>query len=60
MIKSFTTYYDERNRRYIATFKQGCDRKVWLCEVEELNDDEYEATDRQLFTETELRHFTEV
>lgn len=60
-IKKGMRFYDESNGRYITTDGQGCDPKVWLCVVEEVNDNgDFEIVDTQLFTEYELRHFKEV
>lgn len=60
MIKNGTTYYDEKNARYLTTDGTGNDPKCWRCIVEELTDGgEYEITGTALFMENELKHFIE-
>lgn len=60
MIKSGTTFYDEKNGRYLTPTGVGVNPKVWLCEVQEIEDDELVTVDMQLFTEGELKKFKEV
>lgn len=51
-------FYDEFNARYL-TIDAVHRPHIYMCIVEELNEDgdDYEVTDRQLFTEGELKHF---
>lgn len=62
MITLGMRFFDESNGRYITPDGVGRDPHVFSCIVEEFTEagDDVEITGRQLFTETELRHFKEV
>jgi hypothetical protein len=61
MITLGMRFFDEANGRYITPDSVGCDPHVFACVVEEITETgDAEITGRQLFTETELRHFKEV
>ena len=56
-IKMGDRFYDERNGRYLTVDGVGADPKVFCCIVEEIEDEDYTVTGRQLFNMNELKHF---
>lgn len=61
MIKNRTTFYDERNDRYLTTTGSGYN-KVWTCEQREFDciKMDYVFNDLVLMTEYELNHMQQV
>lgn len=56
-IKMGDRFYDDRNGRYLTVDAIDSGSKTVMCVVEEIEEEDFTVTGRQLFNINELRHF---